>query len=79
MNRRRRRGGFATIEIFVVSPVFLAIGLAATFSVRWLFQTSHWSTWAPTVLLGIPFLIVYGVIVPMIAYAILKERLGNSD
>lgn len=75
----RRRRAFATIEIFIVSPVILAIGIGATYLLRWLFTTTHWTTWIPTLLLGIPFLVVYGLIVPMIISGEARERIRNRN
>ena len=75
----RRRRGFATIEIFIVSPVILAIGIGVTYLLRWLFTTTHWTTWIPTLLFGIPFLVVYGLIVPMIICGEARERIRNRN
>ena len=71
---RHRRRGFATFEIFIVSPFILAIGIGATYLVRWLFSTTHWTTWIPTMVFGIPFFVAYGLIVPMIIYGVSDER-----
>ena len=72
---RNKRRGFATFEIFIVSPFILAIGLAVTFLLRWLLSTSHSATWIPTMVLGIPFFVAYGLIVPMIMYGAARERI----
>lgn len=71
---RQRRSGFAIVEPFIVSLFLLAFGIAATYLLRWSLSTTHWTTWIPTVVFGIPFLIFYGLIVPMIIYRNWRER-----
>jgi hypothetical protein len=72
--KRRCRRGFATFEIFYVSPIFLAVGIGSTYVARWLFGTTHWSTWTPTAVLGIPLCVAYGFLVPLGLYGALRER-----
>ena len=63
---RSRRRAFALIEPFVIAPIMLVVGLAITFAIRWLLSTDHWTTWIPTVILGIPFLIFDCILLPRI-------------
>ena len=71
---RYRRRGFGGHEYLVTTPIMLAIGIAITYATRWLLSTDHWLTWIPTGLLAVPFLVIYGVRVPMSIIAILKEK-----
>ena len=76
-NRPSRRG-FATIEIFLVTPLLLGVGVAVSLVIGWLSGTFHWAVWTPALLLGAPFLVVYGCIVPAILFSAVSERLHAS-
>jgi hypothetical protein len=73
MNRRgqktaRSRSGFAIIEPFLVTPVFLLVGFGTSMVIRTWFESTHWLTWIPTIVLGLPFAMFYGL-VPIMALA----------
>ena len=77
-----RKSGFATYEIFIVSPIILAIGIGVTLLVRWLSDTTHWATFLPAALAAIPFLATYGLLLPMICLGELlhkKRRMVSQD
>ncbi|QDU54672.1 hypothetical protein Pan181_08550 [Aeoliella mucimassa] len=75
--------GFATFEIFVISPILLVVGAVTTFFIRTMASTSHWSTWTPQVVLGIPFLVAYGWITPLAIFrgasSYLREKLSRTS
>ena len=78
MEVRHSRRGFATFEIFIVSPLILAFGVAVTLILRWTKETTHWTTWLPTILFAIPFAVAYGTIVPLTLYTMVRARLQKQ-
>ena len=56
---------FNFLEPFLVSPILAALGFLLSKAFQYLTSSEHFLTWTPLVILGIPFVIFWGLIIPL--------------
>ena len=66
------------LEPFIASPIMAIIGYLISIGLQHFLKTTYWTIWIPFLLFSLPFIFFYLIVIPILIFKGIKEKLNHN-